>query len=264
MSIQSSHYALEPLHAGAYQLHVAYFDPKGNALSKKSLIFTQEHPAVVGEVLDVHSQNGTCAKDLFKKKDVKILRWAAAKQAEEKHQGPALMTLDLTDPKGSYLNGAIIHRNEQMVCDFLGSKEAPEEVPSRAKEVHHIFHTTLPLDFVFCEGSLKHALLHHNLSEDEADYWLKDPIPFCQYAEIFMNAFKLGQTTPGIVPEPFFKPLAGRTSFSPQTTSTVWYPPLYEKVYALDGLFFQKMRPIFDLSGTRDGPISSVSVRPKI
>lgn len=269
LAISNSSFSLTPMNSEAYQLDVQFLDANQQVLSKKSSIFTQQSTPESGVILDVYSQNGVCSNGLFanpeqalfQSKDEHGIKRAVKLLPSTEHAGPTVIVLDLKDPNKSYLDRDAIAARESAVCDFLSAEATADDVLPRAMKIHKIFKEALPLDFVLCEGSLKHALLA-NLSEDEAGYLLqRDPLAFCKYTEYFMNAFKLGQSTKDLTPVSFFKPVSKVGAFKPQATSTVWYPKQYKDIYSVNGTFFQTMKPVFSVSGKEAENISVVNVR---
>ncbi len=267
-AISSSAFSLTPLHQETYQLDVHFLGEDKDILAKKSSVFVQQSPVEAGVTWDIFSQNGVCSDGFFTSKDRALfhhqdengIKAAVKKLDGKKLTDPSVVVLDLKDPNRTYLDGEAIGIGEETVCQFLSNDGVGEGVLPRAKKVHQVLKGSLPLDYVLCEGSLKFALLT-NFSENEADFFLnRNPVAFCQYAEFYMNAFKLGQCTKTLSPEALFKPISHSKPFKPQKTSTVLYPAAYQDIYSVDGPFFQTMKPVFSIKGTVDGRITSVSV----
>ncbi|MBS0603413.1 MAG: hypothetical protein JSS60_00075 [Verrucomicrobia bacterium] len=72
-----------------------------------------------------------------------------------------------------------------------------------------------------------------------------------------MNAFKLGQSAASssyvFSGDKYFSVLSGGLkTFVPKTTSVVYYPSQYSKIYSLDGTFAQMLKGVFSLQGQWD------------
>lgn len=258
-------FTLTHLHSQAYELDVTFATNDAPEASKKQFTFIQQSPAYIPEIVDIYSQNGTCLKtisQLFTKKDEKGIEQAAQKWSEENPCTPSLLVLDLKDESQSYKNKALIQEKELAFSDFL--QEDSLHLTRRAQKIHQIFEQKLPLDFILCEGALKCDLLHQ-FSDAQADYFLhsrKGRLDFCQYAEPYMTAFKLGQTVKGFTAQDYFL-APSHKSFKPAEISTVWYPAAYEEIYSIESPFFDVMRSIFSLTGSKDPltHISTISVK---
>lgn len=269
LPIQNTSFSLIPLNKESYDLKIDFWDAAGSLISQQVCTFTQSRaPIEDGQLFDIYSQNGVYSRGLFTNKDEALFRQsdlkgiglAAQKLTLIQPPKSTIIVLDLMDPSKSYLDIGSIREGEEMICDFLKSKEPEKTVLSTADKVHKIF-KEMPLDYVFCESSLKHTILC-GFSDLEIEYLLKKPIEFCQLTEFFINAFKFGQSTRKIVAQNFFTPIASASEFKPITTSMVWYPAAYKNIYGIDGAFFNTMRPVFSVSGDFDGSITSACVRP--
>lgn len=159
--------------------------------------------------------------------------------------------------------GGLIPQSEQRVCELFSSETLYSNSPSLCQKVHKIFQKNRPLDFVLCEGTLKMDLLKMGgFSAVEIKFLEKSTKSFCQCAEFFMNAFKLGQTARSETGELFkgesyFRPVGHRV-FEPCAKSVVYYPPLYKDLYSLEGKYAQVIKPLFDVSGHFD-PVTQIT-----
>ncbi len=233
-------FTLKPLHEKAYELSIKC------AGSDKSFIFTQQQDLNKGEILDVYSQNGF----VFTSSDEKGVKNAAKKLALATPHGPVVFVLDIKDAEKSYLDLSTISKCEEAVCSFFEQNMASSTL-KHANKIHALLSSKL--SHIICEGSLK-AELVKTFSEAQADYLLNTPagaIDFCQITEFFMNGFKFGQEAPGILAQDYICSLSD-SAFKPCESSTVWYPALYEKVYAPTGAFAQSLMPVFSVSGSLD------------
>ncbi|MBS3905284.1 MAG: hypothetical protein KGZ39_08165 [Simkania sp.] len=282
MSMQSIHsilFSITKLNEKAYQLDTVFLDATASSVSKKTAVFIQQKPLGPDQTLDVYSQNGKCCdppSNLFKNKHLQLLtsqdeigiKSAAQKMQTVESLGLSVLVLDMKDENASYLDRESIIEAEETICDFYKQPSVDPGYLTRAKKVHALFQTTLPLDFVLCEGALKCNILK-NFSEPEAEFLLhtkKGAIAFCQYAEFYMNSFKFGQETRDSFAEDYFRPVSSRfDAFQPQSKNTTWYPAAYKEIYSPRGEFFQVLKPIFSISGELDEAraITSISMEMK-
>ena len=273
MTIYQSIFTYKPLHVGAYELMVQFLNGEGCSVSDRSFVFeSQSVHQVEGEVLDVYSQNGICKspilKTLFKKQDCFDVANVAKRLAPlGQSLGPLVYVLDLKGAHSSYLDPTI-SKCEDVVCQFFKKSSVEDEVlPKYAKQIHELFQSTHPLDFVLCEGSLKKRLIHE-FSDFEADFFLskRGSQFFCEFTEPFINGFKVGQQVRGIEAHDYMTPVSNKyTAFQPHRKSTVWYPPFYKDLYSLEGAYAKRMSSAFSVSGDYDQEteITTMSLRVK-
>lgn len=263
-TITSSAFNLKPFNSGSYELEVTFLDENSNPVSKRQHVFTQQVSPSCERITDVYSQNGTCSEIpshlfkrskgcLFGKSDERAIGLAAKKWTAEKPQRPSVLVLDLKDSEKSYKNRATIAQGEREFSDFLQSDGTDPSILPRAGRIHSLYQKSLPVDFILREGSLKSDLLRTQFSDPEAEYLLTHGKDLCQYAEFYMNGFKLGQSTKGIFAEDYFLPCAAKDqAFKPGLESSVWYPEDYSELYSVDSPFFQGMKPVFSVTGSND------------
>lgn len=276
-AIHNASFAITPLHEQAYQLDIAFLDKTGDKLSNNSTIFSQQKGIQSGEILDIYSQNGvSCnptvnlfqnqANQLFSTQDERGIIKAAKKIKSSKLTGPVVLVLDLKDQEKKYANIEGITQSEKAVCEFYKQGSSNSDYLKRAKKVHSLLKQA-PLDFVICEGSLKHDLLH-NFSEAEAEWLLSKEggLLFCQYAEYYMNGFKFGHESTQIHSKKYITPISSKyDSFQAHSKSKVWYPKIYKDVYASEGQFMSTLKPVFSIEGCYEesSGITSISVEVK-
>ncbi len=157
--------------------------------------------------------------------------------------------------------GSSVAKCEEVVCDFFKQEITNSAISSRSKKIHTLIQKNYPLDFVLCEGSLKMDILKYGgFLDKEIEYFQKTKIgakSFCQCAEFFMNAFKLGQEVRAhegtFLGEKYFIPISKKYAvLKPQKKSTVFYPSSYKELYSLEGDFAKVMSSIFSVSGQFD------------
>ena len=144
-----------------------------------------------------------------------------------------------------------------------------------AGKIHHLFQRVHPVDFLLREGSLKQDLLKSGVFADSEIAFFQGLAggceTFCQTAEFFMNALKIGsvaRTSAGDFPLEKYVTSVARVpaSFGPFKTSTVLYPPLYQEMYSADGAFFRTLGSVFSIEGAFDpkSKITRVNVAAKV
>src|SRR5690348_1913727 len=252
-NIFSSSFQLTSLHESAYQLKVNFLSEKGAVVDGKEFTFVQDFYPEAEKICDVFTKNGTCnasiLKKLFSNKDV-----AQAEQSAVCFSTPPkalLWVLDLKDPKSGYSNSHPIKKNEEEVYQFFKADKVNSTASSPSKKLYEIFHRNVPMGFMICEGSLKADLLSKGgFTDPEVAYFNthEGGLDFCQMAEFFMNAFKLGQEGKGqagfLKGSSFIYPLSEKP-FQPSKVSTVLYPPFYKQIYAVDGQFAKTLGTVF-------------------
>lgn len=293
--INKSLFILEPVEEGGYELCIKFLDKTEGLVSAKKFTFSQAKPIqgskeegkvsnddgknakkepVENELLDVYSQNGVCSPNvltnLFSKGDEQGVKKAAQMLKASTFQGPTILVLDLKDPETGYKENAkeTIVKCESAVCDFFKSKTPSTEAGKHAKKIHG----SAP-DFVLCEGNLKMDLLKcGGFAASEIDYFHtpSGAKSFCQCAEFFMNAFKMGETAQGekgaLLADKYIVPVSGKfTSFKPCSKSTVLYPALYKDIYSVQGEFAKVLGTVYSVSGKYDlsSKITMMSVTKK-
>jgi hypothetical protein len=280
--ISKSSFSLIPLNESAYELNVQFLNENGSSISEKKFTFLQQHPVEKGKVLDVFTKNGSCGpaflKHLFQKSDEQFAKKVSAKLNACTVSGPLTGVLDIKEPHTGYIPCSACEQNvaesEEVVCNFFSKKEIDSSLSSHAKKIHSIFHSSLPVDFVICEGTLKTDLLKNGgFTDKEIEYFQNTSsgaISLCQCAEFFMNGLKLGQeaqnTSGYFQAEKFIKPISGKFAcFLPYQSSTVFYPALYKDIYSPEGEFTQVLHPVFSVTSTfdEDTKITTLNVEKK-
>lgn len=267
MSIVSSTFNIKPLNESAYELTIRSSDEATNQYDT-TFIFVQSPSVQPGTIVDVFTKNGKCSsapiETIFSNRDVQEIKKAAKKTGAPTPSGAVVAVLDLQDPCAGYLPSdkcvETIANCEQVVCDFFKNDKGTA-LSGSAKKVRSLLKTTLPLDFVICEGSLKkHLLQYGGFSAKEIEYFhtRSGALSFCQCAEFFMNGFKLGQRaynaghTTEFLADEYIEPISANAVFQPFSKSTVFYPALYKEVYSPAGPFAQTLKTIFAVSGDFD------------
>ncbi len=259
MSVSRVLFSLSPLNGDAYQLDASFIGSENSVVSRRRTVFQQKTVPEVGQVFDIWSHNGVaCSPIAFSSRDIKELRHAV--QRKEEINGLSVVALDLQDEQQLYRDKEQIQRAEGVVCDFYRGKQSSDSL-DRVQKVQDILVRVLPVDSVLCEGRLKCDLLG-TFSEQEIEFFLKKgtgSLSFCQYAEFFMNAFKMGQEPTGmpIFALNYFESI--RRPFHPQLTSTVWYPASYKDLYSFEGSFMKEMRNVFSLTELCTDPESKIT-----
>jgi hypothetical protein len=262
-SMHSSSFFISPLNDSAYELKIQFEDMQGGK-TNHSFVFIQT-PIKEGKIFDVFTKNGKCSPDilanLFETDDLKELSYSM-KQLGSVNNDPLVAVFDLKDPNQGYLScynfdASSIEKCEDVVCEFFKGKYP--EIPKEASEIYHFAKNELPLDFLIQEGTLKKNILQKGgFTEQQVEYLNanhgKGAIAFCQLAEFFMNAFKTGQETKNggdlFQAQSFIKPISSRFDvFYPCSTSIVYYPSLYKKIYSPEGAFAQTLSHAFDITG---------------
>jgi|GEM_PF-2283514 len=263
----------------AYQLEIDFIDKAGSSLSKKQVNFAQDRAPVKERLWDVASINSKCGSHLFEKSDFAPINAALAyyTSSASLDTDPIIVTLDLKDTHDLYvctdcLEGAI-STEEDAVCEFFRNPKLELPNKSTRKKIHSLFHTVHPVDFVLREGSLKKGVLKKGLFSDaEADFFQnRGGKAFCQLAEFFMNAMKLGyvaRSSSGDFPLDEYVSCVSRApiDFGPFATSTVLYPPVYGEMYSPTGAFFRTLRTVHCVDGAVDpkSGITTVNVAAKV
>lgn len=258
--VNHSSFALSKLHEDSYQLSIQFSNKeKGNLISQNTVIFYQKPPVSNGVVWDVFSKDCFCDKQIvkksFKTNDIELLN-QASQHLPYPESHPIVAVFDIKHHNKRYLSPEIAD-SEKSICKFIqGPKPASE---NNAAKIHSIFHTSLPLDFVLCEGSLKKTLLEEGGFDEKAVEYLNSKsgsMDLCQCAEFFMNAFKLGhhaQANGGNVfkSEDYLIPVSNKyTVYPSQNVSTTIYPSKYKNIYAVDGYYASILSKIFTISGS--------------
>ena len=144
---------------------------------------------------------------------------------------------------------------EKTVLEFFKAKGKYEHSKSPNQFKNLFAQHNHKLDYIIFEGSLKADLLKSKIfSEQEAAFLQTDPIGkqvFCQCAEFFMNAFKLGSKAPGIDVHKYVIPVNSDKAFEPLTNSVVLFPKSYEKLYALDSPIAKCFQDCFHVEGNK-------------
>lgn len=281
IGIENCSFELKSLNEDAYELDVKFLGKKNVKISNATIVFKQEKLVSCGETVDIYSQNGVSTKNiqelftseehgLFKPADLKGMAIAARKMQTTVLNGPTVIALDMKDEEKSYLQKYCIREVEAGVCAFFQQKKPQSKALGAAEKVRALIQKELPCDFILAEGTLKSDIIH-TFSEKEAEWFLTTKtgaIKFCQCAEFYMNAFKLGQAPDGMFADDYFHPISSSAgSFQPQSKSTVWYPESYKQIYSLNGKFSKTMKKVFSLEGSEGYDIhtgiTSISVEMK-
>ena len=272
-------FSLTSHHDRAYELSMDFSDWRGTSLSKKQIQFTQDRAPVEERIWDVASINSKCGSPHFSWSDYKDIKAALAHYTAASSTDPIIVTLDLKDSHNKYFSseGSLgeISSQEDDVCAFFQNSALDDSVKSEAVKIHGLFSSIHPVDFVLREGSLKKDLLKSGIFSDREIAFFQGlsegSQAFCQTAEFFMNALKLGsvaRTSAGDFPLEKYVTCLGRVprSFGPYETSTVLYSQLYEKMYSIDGIFFRTLSSVFRIEGAFDvkSKITMVNVAAKV
>ncbi len=264
--ICGSAFSIKSLNEKAYEVNVQFLDVDSHSLSDKSFTFLQEVSVEEGTIWDVFTKNGTCQNKLpFSNKDP-VFAETVAKKLPESLLSPLVCVLDLKDPSTGYLPNTSslqsIAKSEAAVCGFFQNNIAEKQASKCAQKMHTLFKSSLPVDFIICEGSLKVELLQQGgFTDHEVEYFQtsrsgKDS--FCVMAEYFMNGFKLGDTAyspskASFSAQKFIKPISTKfPDFHPYKTSAVFYPPQYKEIYSSEGEFAATLKPVFSAAGDFD------------
>jgi hypothetical protein len=252
-TIHDCSFSLKPLHESAYAFTTQFLSKDNRSLGEKTYVFKQCQGDKDSEIFDVFTKNGKCEPGiidhLFTGSDVKYAR-KIAKYIEQKK--PLLACLDLKDPILGYASStAPVSIYEHKVCDFI-RQELDGHAPEHAKKVHSLFHKELPIDFIFCEGTLKQDLLTYGEFTDHQIGFLNSSsgsLAFCKFTEFFMNGLKLGQELdrlPCVKAKNYIVPVSSNQEvFRPSKKSTVYYPPQYKAIYCPEGWFGKVTAPAF-------------------
>lgn len=274
MSICKTAFSITPLHEKAYDLNIKFLDKDSHALSDKTFTFIEEFSLNEGTIWDVFTKNGVCKASLpFTKSDVKELN-QAAKMLPNALSTPLVCVLDLKDPSTGYLPNSTIVACEEAVCSFFQNDTASKGSSAQSKKVHSLFKSSIPVDFVICEGHLKMDLLEQGgFTDKEIEYFQSTSsgkTSFCKTAEYFMNGFKLGDTGhvagKSFPAHAYVKSISPKfNTFQPYKTSTVFYPALYKDMYSPNGEFAATLEPKFTSSGSFDAAteITTLTVEKK-
>ncbi len=256
-NVFSSSFQLTSLHESAYQLKVDFLSEKGAVVGGKEFTFVQDLHPQEEKIYDVFTKNGTCnasiLKKLFSNKDVGQAELSALCFSTPPRS--LLWVLDLKHPQTGYCNSNPIKKNEEEIYQFFKAGLANSKASAPSKKLHGIFQQKLPMDFMLCEGSLKVELLSKGgFTDQEAAYFHTHSggLDFCQLTEFFMNAFKLGHVAKaqaGSINGNAFIYSLSEKPFEPSKISTVFYPPFYKEIYALDGQFAKTLGTVFSVSG---------------
>ncbi len=261
-NVSSSSFSLKVLNESAYDFMVHFYDGKGHSVGDAKFTFIQEGNPSEEVIVDVFTKNGSCSPNLlsklFSRSDVKEAKRAALKLGSQV-TSTVMGVLDLKHPEFGYLKGGEwIGDCEKEVCAFFQSSTACGGVSTSSKNLHQLFKSSLPVDFILCEGSLKVDLVQQGgFTEGQLSYFHTKPgvVSFCQTAEFFMNAFKLGEVGyagPVSFQGEHFITSVGGKAFQPCQVSSVLYPPLYKNVYSVEGEFAQVMSSVFSVTGGFD------------
>ena len=155
---------------------------------------------------------------------------------------------------------SLFGKAEQAVVEFFQSQEICGS-SNKPNQIKHLFKVhDRHLDFILLEGSLKADLLRSKIfSDQEAAFLQADPAgkkAFCQFAEFFMNGFKLGHTALGLSLHQYIVPIDRERSFVPLKNSFVFFPKSYQKLYALDSPIAQCFQKCFSIEGHKLGGIT--------
>lgn len=262
----------------AYQYTTQFLDAERKVVSTASSVFyRRQGPANPGNVVDIYSQNGRSLPNptdllgggdghLIEHGDLRGLRRVANKLQLNPEQDRTVFVLDLRDVGGSYVDPTSIEESEKVVCEYISSKKQPEGLGKSAKKAHELFHSKLPVDFVLCEGSLKHELLK-GLDETQMDYFLNTGktgrTAFCEYTEPFMTAMKLGDELKVFdLREGFLIPVSppqtSPENFSPRSVSTVYYPEEYQDLYSPQARIPQALSKVLPVTFSVD-PVNQIT-----
>lgn len=254
LGVGNLNFSLTSHHAQAYELEVI-FPPlsEGGSSSSKTFTFLQGNDVASGKIVDIYSLNGVCQREMFKMDDGVAIQKAKEKWEDEEVKDPTILVLDLKDSHLSYEDHHKIKKYEKIVSSFFaGAREGASVKAKDAKKLEPLSKPRGIVDFVLCEGSLKHDLLKY-FSPAQGEYLLSKQggTGFCQCAEFVMNGFKFGQEVKGIEAHNYVSPLSNK-EFHPYQTSTVWYPPLYKEMYSIDGRFVRVLKSVFSITGAFD------------
>lgn len=191
----------------------------GEISYKTGVLFSRSVVPQPFEIVDIYSQNGPPQPGEQEELAQAIQDWHLTKK-----ETSSLVMLDLKGrKKRPYADLEAIQKAEKAYCEAI-----PKEI-----------------DSVFLEGSLKHKILQ-GCAPSEQGYFVENGLAFCQQAEVYSDAFKLGWSTNELAATDYFWMAPGR-QFQPATESTVWYPWLYHKMYAASGPFYQEMGKVFEV-----------------
>ncbi len=276
--ITSASFHIEALHPQAYALSVHFLDKNKQKLSEKIFTFLAPVYGQETKIWDVYTHNGSCQNNsikrtakwlnmLFDQEELAEVKNVSSHIKLQKlkffSQDALMATLDLphSEDKIRYLpqkssDPNIIQKAEEVVCEFIKSGKSGVSHP--AQEVFSLFKTDVPLDFVFCEGSLKKDLLEQGgLTDDQMEYLnsKQGSQDFCACAEYFMTALKLGQSVQGMFPQfnvfNYVKPVSNKCeAFQPAGTCVVFYPQKYQQMYACDGNIVQGLASVYDIASS--------------
>ncbi len=248
MTIARHDFRTVPLSGEAYEFITEFFDTENRSHSEITVVFNRSRDFREGTIVDIYSQNGKCDETdplellgngpshLFSQHDIRGLNRVASLLTTLDPNDRTVLVLDLKDSNGSYINPAQIVNAEKVVCEYIGNPDPARDLGKRAKRAHEIFHSTVRVDHVLKEGSLKNTLLQF-LSEDQAQYFLcrgaEGHSAFCELTEPFINALKLGHSIPRVQDSTsFFSPMKREKPFHPGTVSIVHYPEQYNDLYS--------------------------------
>ncbi len=181
--ITSCSFSCQRLNPQVYEYTTNFHDKDNAIVSKRIVEFIAKcGPTGTGNLVDVYSQNGRCFSNpkeiltdkehhLFGHRDVDALK-RAGKKLRLTSEDRTVLVLDLKDPQGEYLDVDNIQTSEKIVHECLRSPEKPSN--KRVRQAHEVFHTTLPTDYIFNEGSLKTHLIKQLPSDNERKFFLND------------------------------------------------------------------------------------------
>ncbi len=265
-SIHHFSFSLNPLTDQSYDLNIQFLNDQDTIVSKITFTFLQAGKGK-DTLWDVFTKNGHCKSSLlehlFDKKDEKAAIQASVALKAAPPSGPVVFVLDLQEPHTHYSPchncTETIAKCEEIVCRYFQSqcKSAADSTLKRAKKMHALFHSSLPVDFILCEGSLKMDILKDGgFTEREKAFFQSKTgaIAFCQLTEFFMNAFKFGQITMGSTirfsAERYLHPISNRfAAFQACQISTVLYPSLYKTIYSPSSEFAKALSAVFSVTG---------------
>lgn len=266
-AISKVSYGLESLNEVAYNLVVNFHAKDGSLHSRKVIQFQQQCPQQVGTVTDVITKNSLCQIFSFEKREVQEAKKVMS-MVQADAPGPFVAVFDFKDPTYGYGNHShpSILQNEDAAVNFFANP-LPAGSKKSLKDIHGLFHSAHPIDFILCEGSLKTDIL--TKFEDKQIEFLnsKDFTEgFCICAEYFMHGFKQGQAPNDMQPLKYFKAVSKQTqTYAAQTDSKVFYPPLYKDTYGPYSDFVKSLMPIFNVVSKANlcNGIVTLSVRKK-
>src|SRR5262245_11371847 len=178
-TIQSSSFSIVKENDQKYELNIQFWYDQKKLVSQKVFTFVQQLRGE-GIIWDVFTKNGYCKTSLldhlFEKKDEKEAQKASTLM-QACQSGSFIMALDLQEQDTHYSCEDTIAKCEQAVCQYFQSASAEQVAATRTRKFHKLFHSHLPVDFIFCEGSLKVDLLvSGGFANAEKDYFQKTKV----------------------------------------------------------------------------------------